>query len=429
MNRRDLIMASLRTAGAVFIPPALGGLVLEGCGGNSSTLNPTPSPPPCPAATHGTGLTFASSQRLGGIAVGAPPASSSTPNLPSYFDLADTNLMAQYGYGQLLPPIGNQGQQGSCVAWGVGYAVSTNISMFDGGAGAPPTSPQGVGSPADLYAKLLAYEKNSCGNGTLVADALDIAIVEGIASLAQVPYQDSVCAVPSQLRTFTVAGYNKLDPTNSVALKQYLSNGFVALPLAIVVYPALMQASGSDVFSLSGSPDCSLGGHCIVLTGWDDSRHAYRIMNSWGTSWGDSGYLWVDYETFTAMVQEAYAAYFVLTTDLNNGIDPSSVTSSGSIVVQQAQAIVQTSGTQASLVVTFTLSGPLQVTAVNASVSGQAMIAETLGQWALSLVVSAPLSSSQVSALTSEIQLSISGNDSTGQAATTSCNVRLGNGR
>ncbi|GEM_PF-1446642 len=37
--------------------------------------------------------------------------------------------------------------------------------------------------------------------------------------------------------------------------------------------------------------------HAVVIIGWDDSKNAWLVRNSWGTYWGDGGYAWVDYKT------------------------------------------------------------------------------------------------------------------------------------
>ncbi|HEU5046604.1 MAG TPA: C1 family peptidase [Rickettsiales bacterium] len=37
------------------------------------------------------------------------------------------------------------------------------------------------------------------------------------------------------------------------------------------------------------------GGHCIVIVGYDDSKNAWLIRNSWGTGWGMQGYCWFGY--------------------------------------------------------------------------------------------------------------------------------------
>ena len=35
--------------------------------------------------------------------------------------------------------------------------------------------------------------------------------------------------------------------------------------------------------------------HDIILIGWDDTKGAWLLRNSWGTSWGDQGYCWIAY--------------------------------------------------------------------------------------------------------------------------------------
>lgn len=56
------------------------------------------------------------------------------------------------------------------------------------------------------------------------------------------------------------------------------------------------------------SYDKSLGGHAMVVTGYDDSRYggSFQLMNSWGNKWGDNGFGWVTYRDFQKFTHSAY---------------------------------------------------------------------------------------------------------------------------
>lgn len=40
----------------------------------------------------------------------------------------------------------------------------------------------------------------------------------------------------------------------------------------------------------------SLGGHAMCVVGFDDSKQAFRLVNSWGAHWGEQGFLWLSYD-------------------------------------------------------------------------------------------------------------------------------------
>ena len=39
-----------------------------------------------------------------------------------------------------------------------------------------------------------------------------------------------------------------------------------------------------------------LGGHCMVLTGYDDDKQVFCAANSWGTGWGIDGFHYMSYK-------------------------------------------------------------------------------------------------------------------------------------
>lgn len=35
--------------------------------------------------------------------------------------------------------------------------------------------------------------------------------------------------------------------------------------------------------------------HTVLIIGWDDNKQAWLVKNSWGTGWGENGYVWIGY--------------------------------------------------------------------------------------------------------------------------------------
>ena len=48
---------------------------------------------------------------------------------------------------------------------------------------------------------------------------------------------------------------------------------------------------------------------CVV--GYDDTKYggAFEIMNSWGSNWGERGYTWMDYKTYSRLVDHGVELY------------------------------------------------------------------------------------------------------------------------
>jgi C1A family cysteine protease len=57
---------------------------------------------------------------------------------------------------------------------------------------------------------------------------------------------------------------------------------------------------GKSLISYQGGildiPTDYLGGHAMLILGWDDSLKSFLVLNSWGEAWGEKGYCWLTYK-------------------------------------------------------------------------------------------------------------------------------------
>ena len=44
----------------------------------------------------------------------------------------------------------------------------------------------------------------------------------------------------------------------------------------------------------------------LVVVGYDGAREAFEVRSSWGSSWGNDGYLWIDYQDFEQYAKNGY---------------------------------------------------------------------------------------------------------------------------
>ena len=222
------------------------------------------------------------------------------------FDDPTDHLATRISLEDKFPPIGDQGKYGTCVAWAVGYNLKTSLNAIERGWTSSQLREAGnQASPKDLWLAIPTSKKGSKCEGTNFEPALDAMILDGVASLSSVPYADmGTCTGTKTGNTQNkLANYRKiasekegLTPEN---FKGYLNAG---RPIAIgaKLGDRFMSWNSSSVISSDtyNNPGMQHAYHAMVLVGYDDSRNAFRVRNSWGTSWGDNGSIWVDYNFF-----------------------------------------------------------------------------------------------------------------------------------
>ena len=245
--------------------------------------------------------------------------------IPQDLDINDntTGIPSSVDLSSKFPPIGYQGSYGTCVAWSVGYNLKTALNGIDNQWSASQLGQtQNQTSPKDLYWSIPASAKGSDCNGTQFESAMDALISRGGASLATVPYANlgNCSQTPPQDWTQDASdnklvNYRKIaDVSNAASMtisnfKSYLAEG---RPIAFGARlgDRFMRWNSDAVIDNDTylNPGMQHAYHAMVLAGYDDSKGAFKVINSWGKTWGNNGTIWVDYDFF---VQSFCFAAFV----------------------------------------------------------------------------------------------------------------------
>jgi Papain family cysteine protease len=212
------------------------------------------------------------------------------------------------------PAVGDQGKQGSCVAWSSAYGARTILESARNG-----TDPNGLKfSPAFLYNQI---GLDGC-EGSYINRAMDFMSQKGSVPYESFPYSDQDCSkqpdqqLLDQAKLFRMRGSNRLtvgDNTDKIdlrAIKENLSQG-APVVIGMMVGGSYMQPMmGQDVWSPTqdDAAQMGFGGHAQCVVGYDDAKYggSFLIMNSWGPQWGNNGFAWVRYKDFQYFVREAY---------------------------------------------------------------------------------------------------------------------------
>lgn len=213
---------------------------------------------------------------------------------------------------QFAPPVGNQGQQGSCVAWSSAYAARTILESARTGERKTPYS------PAFLYNQI---GLENC-QGSYIIRAMEYMTKQGAVAYQQFPYDENDCSRQPDMQLIQMASANKMRGFNRLslgdrndaldirAIKENLAQG-APVVIGMMVGQSFMQGMlGKDVW-IPETQDRSMmgfGGHAMCVVGYDDKKYggAFLIMNSWGPEWGQNGFAWVRYPEFNYFVREAY---------------------------------------------------------------------------------------------------------------------------
>jgi hypothetical protein len=213
---------------------------------------------------------------------------------------------------KFAPQPGNQGKQGSCVAWSSAYAARTILESARTGAQQQPFS------PSFLYNQIGLQD---C-QGSYIIRAMEYMTKQGAVPYQEFPYDETNCSRQPSTSLIQQASANKMrgftrlslgdrnDAIDIRAIKENLAQG-APVVIGMMVGQSFMQSMmGKDLWVPEPQDRgmMGFGGHAMCVVGYDDRKYggAFLLMNSWGPEWGQNGFAWVRYPEFNFFVREAY---------------------------------------------------------------------------------------------------------------------------
>ncbi|VBB09718.1 cysteine peptidase histidine active site [Lucifera butyrica] len=210
------------------------------------------------------------------------------------YQLAE-HLPAQVDLRAECSPIVDQGKLGSCTANAIASGLREYLEL---------KARQSLTTLSRLF---LYYEERSLegtiseDSGAEIRDGMKVLKQIGVCPEADWPYDISTFTNPptdkdiADAARYKIGEYHRI--TSLAHLKAALAEG-----LPVVIGIDVYESFESEEVARTGIvpiPDTDkeqfLGGHAVLVVGYDNKRDMLIVRNSWGSSWGDKGYFYLPY--------------------------------------------------------------------------------------------------------------------------------------
>ena len=218
------------------------------------------------------------------------------------------NLPKSVSLKSYVPKIGDQGDMGTCVGWASTYYVaSMEHAILTSKMNVNDISAW-VYDPLYTYMNIIPEDGGNyakCEDGTYLDDACNFIVNNDTkrkqideASCGNIPNWDKANALvdfSDYYRLFNM--YTDRDETIESVCYALSLNHPVLFGMNL---PVTFFSVGSDGVFVSNNSNDLRGGHAMTVVGYDDEKlgGCFTVVNSWGDTWGDDGFVYIKYDDF-----------------------------------------------------------------------------------------------------------------------------------
>lgn len=236
-----------------------------------------------------------------GSSAGLPQATVTRTYIPEAIDLSDHF------------PRPRKQLYGSCAAWAVGYAAR---SYYERVEKTVVSEEDLITSPSYIFNRIYNRKKDCKSSSSTIVDAITLLKDKGAASFAQFGVEQT-CEEKSKyevgVNTFRVKSFEVISEypkrINIDVAKQTLASGHPVM-IGLKVDKTFTTLRSTEIYNgvgnISEEDLLNMSGHAVTLVGYDERRRAFRLINSWDTTWGDGGFGWISDEALKRQTMHAY---------------------------------------------------------------------------------------------------------------------------
>jgi C1A family cysteine protease len=193
-----------------------------------------------------------------------------------------------------MPAVYDQGELGSCTANAIAGAIehqfiTQKLSIF-------------VPSRLFIYFNERAMEGTiHSDSGAQIRDGIKSVITQGVCPETEWPYIENKFADTPTENCYQDARKNIVERYTSIGqnlptLKSCLAQGYPIIFGASIYENFESDAvAKSGIVPMPGKHEQCLGGHAILIVGYNNDQHSFIVRNSWGSNWGINGYCYFPY--------------------------------------------------------------------------------------------------------------------------------------
>lgn len=135
-------------------------------------------------------------------------------------------------------------------------------------------------------------------SGSYIHDAIDFCVRTGLAREQDWPYDTSKFAMDIPLEAKNLRAKSRIVSTELISPNlSHIKHEINSHHYIVAGFRVTNQWMGGNSDGIIERPTGdTVGGHAVIILGYDDNKQSVRVLNSWGRNWGSNGLTWLHYD-------------------------------------------------------------------------------------------------------------------------------------